>query len=101
MNKITGYRQSAGSFNNEKGEKVNYDNTLFNVITDENPDYKGLAPGGEFKVKTSEILELTGGLTADKLIDKEVSFDVFMLSGEPKVHKIHVLTPKANPTVTR
>lgn len=98
MNKITGYRISKGAFKNEKGETVAYDNTLFNVITDENPDYVGLAPGGEYKVKTSEILDLTGGLTADKLIGQEVLFEVFMLAGEPKVHKINVLTPKTTST---
>lgn len=90
MNKVTGYRISSGNFNNDKGERVDYNNILFNIITDSNPKYKGFAPGGELKIKADELLTVTDGITADELIGKEVEFTTYMLAGEPKVASIVV-----------
>lgn len=102
MNQIVGMTQrKKGSFKNEGGEEISYDNVVFYFISDENPDINGCT-AGEVKIKFENLSGIFGSDKSSEdfygndvlgFIGKYVSFNFMMTNKVPVLSGIRLADP--------
>lgn len=97
MVKIVGIEQKEGSFTDDKGRSVEYDNVILYCVTDSNPDCLGMSVL-TVKVPRRNFVSITGYSEVNRdMIGQCISLEyVPRLTGSPLLSHIAFLgTPKA------
>ena len=86
MIKCVGYAFKSGSFEDEKGKKLEYDNVMLYYVSDNNFDVFGLETG-VVKVKRSDWPKLCV-LPVEDLRDQQLQFDYAPVNGKVVLRRI-------------
>lgn len=90
MIKVLGMKKKSGSFvKEETGEKIEYDNILLSICTNEVEDYKGFYCKEE-KIKR-QTCELEGVNSWDEILGSEIEFCYSVFTTKPKIIKVRVI----------
>lgn len=89
MFECTGIQQKKGSFQDDHGKTIDYDNVLIFYLTDENPEVLGFMTK-ELKV-SKRIVHPIGFEDWEDLIGKQIGFHYNIFTGTPKLDGVELL----------
>ena len=96
MIKIIGVERNGGTFDNDNGEKVAYDNLIFHIVANTNKKVKGLSTG-TCKLALKKLLDVAGTEDFASLVNKEVVMDYIPNGKAMELVSITVVPPVAVP----
>lgn len=94
MIKCVGYIRKAGTFKDNFGKSIDYDNTILYLESDENDNVVGLE-STELKLKTESLTNLCPGIySANDLVGQVISLVYSFVSKYPVLKSISIVPSK-------
>lgn len=94
MIKIIGVERNGGTFQNDNGENVAFDNIIFHIVANTNRKVKGLSTG-TCKLAFKKLLDVAGTEDFESLVNKEVTMDYIPNGKNLELVSIIVIPPVA------